>query len=236
MVICYNLVTFYIREELFIMSKQLSTLTQDSLFVFIRDINEDISEVASTRLALFQKQAEQTSMSDFKQAAKDCAANHKDDDSIKTRLSECRQLFGAIRHCELDIKGLGYHVAVKSARDALNAKGIKFDGSPIKSAEEKQQAKDNLLSRKAAKDVSDNFDFNQANAMEVFANAVIDRKAELEQEALEDSLAKALEKIEKHGSKIISEFGTNYALVLADWLKNKVEAEQSAETVIAVAA
>lgn len=217
------------------MSKQLSTLTQDSLFVFIRDINDDINEVASTRLAMFQKQAEQTSMSDFKQAAKDCAASHKDDDSIKVRLSECRQLFGAIRHCELNIKGLGYHVAVKTAREALNTKGIKFDGTAIKSDAEKQQAKDNLLTRKAAKDVSDNFNFNQANAMEVFANAVIDRKAELEQEALEDSLAKALEKIEKHGSKIISEFGVTYAKALSDWLSNKVEAEQ-AETVVAVAA
>jgi len=212
---------------------QINGLTQDSLFVFIHDVNEAENELATTRLALFQKQVNVTDMASFKAAAKECAASHKDDknaDVIKSRISETRQLYGAIRFCGLNVSGMGYHNAVKAARDGLAAKSITYDGSPVKTAEQKQAAKDNALSKKAAKEVTDNFDFNQVDAMAIFAEALTDKKAELEQEALIDSQAKAMLKIETHGSKIIAEYGIEYAAALCSWLGNKVAETKKQET------
>ena len=195
-------------------------LNQDSIQAFIHGIDTDVKSVTTTRLGIFAKQAEVTDMATFKAACKGAAkyAEGQGDKSTVQRITEVRQLYGAIRFCHVDVKSLAYHEAVKASREALNTMGIKFDGSKKLTDDESEAAKLGRLQQKAAREVNKVYDFTKPDAIANLADAIADKIAELEQEALEDSHNKAMDKIHAHASSIIAKSGIEYARALSNVL------------------
>lgn len=219
-------------------TKTLSSLTQDSIIAFVNGIEKDTEKATASHLHVFAEQVALTDIESFKRECKAAAKTAKDTDNqaAQVRISEVRQLFGAIRFCSLVVDGMAYHVAVRTARKTLQTNGLKYDGSRVLSEAEKQQRMDAQLMAKANKALSSEFDWNQPNAAEAYAEALIDKKAELQQEALQQAQAKMQDKVATIGRDIMERYGDTFAANLAVFLHDVLEAKYQSETVVAVAA
>ena len=129
--------------------------------------------------------------------------------TVKQRVSECRQLYGAVKLIEgframIEEKSLGWASAVSAARIQLEGKNLKPDGGPVVSQSEREA--------KALK----------AARIEVLAERMTgNAEADKDLLATADAAARAnlfKAEIEAHANRIGSVKGKDYCLALADAL------------------
>ena len=132
---------------------------------------------------------------------------------VKVRVSEARQLYGAVKLIPdfrkgIEEKGFGWHTAVAAARNHLEAKGIKADGGAVKTPEQRADAK---LRDKA--EVILKAEILSADGSD--ERTVAELRAEAFGKA--DSVIQA-ERVKAHAKRIMEAEGKEYGLALADEL------------------
>jgi len=140
------------------------------------------------RISYFLEAANGTIETEFKNALTDFKAMHKDDKTMSVRASEFQTIYYGNLH-NINLADMGYHAAVSHARKALQELGLRTNGKPILSEEEKQANREATLRRKAAQEANKLVDFGQPDALvklaeEIEKQANILREAEA-QKALE---------------------------------------------------
>jgi hypothetical protein len=194
-------------------------LTQDTIKVFIKGIMDDEVKAEKTRLHMFRESAVITDVGSFKAACKELAKD--EDQAVKQRISEIRQLYGAVHFVKLDIEPMGYHKAVQAARKALADAKLKYDGSEVKSDQEKAGEATNRLYRRAAKEVNAHFDWTQAGAAKANAEAIESKVIDLQNTAQMEAVTKATAKIEAEATAIVAK-GVVYAEALIAAIRSKL--------------
>ena len=131
--------------------------------------------------------------------------------TIKVRVSECRQLFGAVKLFDgfrkvIEEKGMGWSSAVSAARLQLAEKHLKANGDHAPTKEEKAtaQAKANTLEILAENMVGDASD---ENAVREAADRTAERLT---------SVGRSAEAVKRHAERIIKDFGMGYAVAVSD--------------------
>lgn len=130
---------------------------------------------------------------------------------VKVRVSEARQLYGAVKlipdfRTGIEEKGMGWHTAVQAARHHLEAKGIKADGGAIKTPEQRAQER---LTDKA--EVILKAEILSADGAD--QRTVAELRAEAEAKAGAVLMA---DKVKAHAKRIMEAEGREYGLALAD--------------------
>lgn len=127
-------------------------LTATGLTDLLRAVDAEASGSAKARLAVILDSFGNIPLQDGRKImaeATKAAKGQPDEQTIRQRVSECRQLVGAVRLIEgfregIEKAGMGWASCVSRARVELAAKGLKANGDRVKSKEEiaaeKQQA------------------------------------------------------------------------------------------------
>ena len=157
---------------------QLSTAVLHSLFDKGQAVKDDksVAEAERTRMSTIVSAVKATSDTEIKAAIKGYIDDFKKEANWKspkengprpaivqiayTRMSEFGTLAGALKHADLRVEPgkVGYHTAVTLARVALKEKGLRPDGTPGKTADERnvdrmvkiQTTKQKAVNEKAA--------------------------------------------------------------------------------------
>jgi hypothetical protein len=207
-------------KEYYIMAQvQVKALTQDSIKAFLIGVLEDEAKAASKRLTVFTNAAQNTDIATFKIECKELAKANADNQTMVQRISEARQLFGAIRFTGFVPENVSYHDAIAQARKALAEKGIKYDGSAVATPEERQHKEAAKFKAKAATVLAKDFDWSQKNATSVYAEVLVDKAAELEQQALEQRAEKQKDAIAKMAAEIVTKYGEEFAVEFAHYIE-----------------
>jgi hypothetical protein len=201
------------------MAQAIKALTQDSIKAFLIGVLEDEAKAASKRLTVFTNAAQNTDIATFKIECKELAKANADNQTMVQRISEARQLFGAIRFTGFVPENVSYHDAIAQARKALADKGIKYDGSAVPTQEERQHKEQGRFKAKAATILAKDFDWTQRNATSVYADKLIDTAAELERQAQEDRAAKQQEAIAKMAADLVKKYGEDFAVDFAHYIE-----------------
>ncbi|MDE1816807.1 MAG: hypothetical protein KGI11_09665 [Thaumarchaeota archaeon] len=196
-------------------------ITQDTLVGFMQqEVSQDC-----TRLQALSREMLETDTGSFKKACKDAATDHPE---YKTRISEARQIYGAVRFAGMSITS-GWNESVKAAREALKASNITWEGMTPKTDEQKATEKEARSRRAAAKEVNTRFDWGQANAASVFAEAVEAEHAKMQAEREAEAHEKRMEKVMATVEAICA-MGEEYALAIYDGLGAKLFNAQATGT------
>ena len=131
--------------------------------------------------------------------------------TVKQRVSECRQLYGAVRLIEgfrkgIEEAGMGWSNAVSRARVELAEKHLKANGERVKTPEQVQAArvKANVLEI-MAENIGD--DIGDANARAESAARV---------EAQLATVGRSQETVNKHAARLVKDHGMDYAVAVSD--------------------
>ena len=188
-------------------------ITQDTLLGFmVQEVSAD-----NSRLQALCREMLSTDTGSFKKACKDAAEAKPE---YKGRISEARQIYGAVRFAGLSVTA-GWQETVKQARDALKAANITWEGSTPKTDEEKKADKESRSRRAAAKEVNTHFDWGQPNAATMFAEAVEAEHARMVAEREAEAHEKRMEKVHQTVEAICA-MGEEYALAIYDGLGAKL--------------
>lgn len=133
--------------------------------------------------------------------------------TVKQRVSECRQLYGAVKLLDgframIESKGMGWSPAVSAARLHLEQKGIKADGGKIVSPEQRiTNATEAHVSEaiKAELLVADANDTRTVGELAEHARTTANEKM-------------FAERVTAHANRIMKAEGKDYGLALADAL------------------
>ncbi|MDE1816689.1 MAG: hypothetical protein KGI11_09050 [Thaumarchaeota archaeon] len=184
-------------------------ITQDTLVGFMQqEVSQDC-----TRLQALSREMLETDTGSFKKACKDAATEHPE---YKTRISEARQIYGAVRFAGMSITA-GWQESVTLARNALKSHNITWEGTTPKTAEEKEADRFKRDRRSAANEVNKGFNWGQANAAEAFAEAVEAEYAKMQAEREAEAHEKRMADVHKT-VKAIMAMGSDYALAIYDGL------------------
>lgn len=229
----------------------ISTLTQDSIIEFAHRIEADEAKATSSRLKVFMQQCEITDVGSLKASCKDASAyaRQQGDTVAESRISEVRQLYGAVRFCNLIITDCGgYHKAVKASREALKSAGIKYDGSKVLSEAEREAKAESRIMSKANKELAAEFDWSQPDAASHYQDALIDKANSIRLMQQAEAEAKAESKVAELAEDLISKYGLLVAGKIAyriiaignamvERYESAIEAETETETeTVAIAA
>ena len=180
-------------------------LTQDMIVGFMQqEVSQDC-----TRLQALAREMLSTDTGSFKKACKDAATEHPE---YKVRISEARQIYGAVRFAGMSITS-GWNESVTMARNALKSQNITWEGMTPKTDEQKATDKEARSRRTAAKEVNQHFDWGQANAATAFAEAVEAEHAKMQAEREAEAHEKRMEKVHETVAAICS-MGEEYALAI----------------------
>ncbi len=131
--------------------------------------------------------------------------------TLKVRASECRQVYGAVKFSEgfrEYAENNGWHSTVSEARKVLESKGLKWNGSPLTTPEERAAKAEGKA------------------IVEILAENLIgvdtsdaERVAEIARHSAESARSKLFtDKVAAHANRIMTREGTSYGMALADAL------------------
>lgn len=157
-----------------------------------------------------------------KQAAKDAPAH-------KTRISEARTIFGAMKFCKFEPTG-AWRPTYEAARELLKDSGIRWNGAPIKTDDEKAVAKREALRREAEAELAAEgviFDASNPDSVAAWGGKVQGKMLQIEDAkfryAIEAERAKIGERVDS-----IMELGIDYAAELFQALAQAIADKNSA--------
>ena len=197
---------------------QASGLTPTGLTDLLLSVDAEASNTEKARMQVILDGLCNLAMTEGRKLLTETAKSAKGsakEKVVKVRVSECRQLYGAVKLIPdfrkgIEEKGMGWHTAVQAARHHLEAKGIKADGGAVKTPE---QRTDEKLRDKAEVILK----------AEILSADGADQRtvAELRAEAFgkADSVIQA-ERVKAHAKRIMEAEGREYGLALADELIN----------------
>ena len=161
------------------------------------------------------------------QATKD-AKGKPTEQTIRQRVSECRQLIGAVRLIEgfregIEKAGMGWASAVSRAREELASKGIKANGDRVKSKAE-------LAAEKAQKSVLITLAENMAG-MSQEDRRDSEKVGAIAAQAAETvaDIGAAVSQVKRHAEQIVKVKGMSYAVELSNAIVELFNATQSDE-------
>lgn len=203
----------------------VTTISAAVLEVLARDQMQQENDVGQERLKYFLQLAVTTAEKDFRDAIRDWKKQHDGDKVVGVRCSEFSTLYYATLH-NANLDGKGYKAAVSHGRDFLAKLGLRGNGSPILSPEEKEANRNKTLLRKAMAEASKVVDFGQPDAMEKLAAQRDIELARIKEEAAQSALEKKIVKVKDLVTSIMAD-GDEYAMevfrLLGDALGYKIE-------------
>lgn len=131
--------------------------------------------------------------------------------TLQVRVSECRQLYGAVKLVEgfrQKVADIGWHDSIMQAREALEIRNIKADGGPILTKEQVAAKREGSAIKEQLAEQLVGVNVNDEAAMHAAASRAVT--------AARDGMQAS--KIKAHAERIIKADGHAYALTLADYI------------------
>lgn len=116
-------------------------MTQNITVQYVRDFFEGSAKEGESRLSVF---LDALKASEVEEVRKVCAEVAKTSETLKVRMSEVRQIWGALHHIPNGasiVPGMGYNRASDAARKALAEAQIDWKGNHRLTKAERQEAK-----------------------------------------------------------------------------------------------
>lgn len=123
---------------------------------------------------------------------------------LNARMSEAKALFGAYKQNPSVLKEKGYWAALKAARDLLDSKGIKWDGTPKPTDADKKAAKVRHASDAALKEAQKLNPQEAGESMKDYILRVADLADAIQENMLIDSLVEKIGKLHDDQDVIMS--------------------------------
>lgn len=204
-----------------------TVITAAALDVLYTDQTVQENSIGSDRVSYFLNLANNTAEQEFRDAVRDFKNAHKQDDKVPAVVNVRASEFSALYYANLNniiLADMGYHAAIKKAREQLTAKGLRTNGKPILSDEDKQANREKNLRRKAFKEAEKLIDMGQPDAIKKLAEEAEKQLSVIQTQMETEALAKKFEKVTKLVDSIMAD-GDVYAMEVMLQLAKRLDVE-----------